>query len=42
MYPVMIQVKYDSETDDYLAERQEWDGPVIRSLTEVLALVEEE
>jgi putative hydrolase of the HAD superfamily len=42
MYPVMIQVKYDSETDDYLAERQEWDGPVIRSLTEVLALVEKE
>ena len=42
MYPLMIKVEYDSETGDYLADRQEWDGPVIRSLTEVLALVEEE
>lgn len=41
LYPVMIQVEYDSETGDYLADRQEWDGLVISSLTEVLTLVEE-
>ena len=40
MYPVMIQVKYDSETDDYLAERQEWNGPVISTLKEVLDIVQ--
>ena len=40
MHPVMIQVEYDSKTGDYLADRQEWDGPVISSLTEILNLVE--
>jgi putative hydrolase of the HAD superfamily len=42
MYPVMISVDYEKDNDLYVYNRQEWDGPVISSLTEVLALVEEE
>ena len=42
MYPVMISVDYEKDNELYVYDRQEWDGPVIRSLTEVLSLVEEE
>ena len=41
MHPVMISVDYEKDNDLYVYNRQEWDGPVISSLTEVLALVEE-
>ena len=42
MYPVKISVDYEKDNELYVYNRQEWDGPVIRSLTEVLTLVEEE
>ena len=42
MYPVMISVDYEKDNDLYVYNRQEWDGPVISSLTEVLTLMEEE
>ena len=38
--PVMIRVDYEGEPNYYIADRQEWDGLVISSLTEVLNLVE--
>ena len=41
MYPVKISVDYEKDNSLYVYNRQEWDGPVISSLTEVLALVEE-
>ncbi len=37
--PVMIHLDYEGEPNYYIADRQEWDGPVISSLTEVLNLV---
>ncbi len=42
MQPVMIRVDYEKESALYVYNRQEWDGPVIGSLTEVLSLVEEQ
>lgn len=42
MHPVMISVDYEKDNSLYVYNRQDWDGLVIRSLTEVLALVEEE
>lgn len=37
--PVMIRVDYEGEPNYYIADRQEWDGSVISSLSEVLNLV---
>ncbi|MFC1933168.1 HAD family hydrolase [Chloroflexota bacterium] len=42
MYPIMIRVAYEDETQPHLANREKWDGPVISSLREVLALVKEQ
>ncbi|MFC1920802.1 HAD family hydrolase [Chloroflexota bacterium] len=39
MYPVLIRVDYETDPDHTIADRQEWDGPMISSLTEVLELV---
>lgn len=41
MYPVMISVDYEKGPEKYVYNRQEWDGLIIGSLTEVLNLVEE-
>ncbi len=41
MYPVMISVDYEKDNDLYMYSRQEWDGPAINSLTEVLRLLED-
>ena len=40
MHPVMISVDYEKDNNIYVYNRQEWDGPVINSLTEVLSLVD--
>ncbi|MFC1900711.1 HAD family hydrolase [Chloroflexota bacterium] len=40
MQPVMIRVDYEDDAGSVIADRQEWDGPMISSLTEVLNLVE--
>jgi putative hydrolase of the HAD superfamily len=42
MYPVKISVDYEKDNSLYVYNRQEWDGPVINSLTKVLALLEDE
>jgi putative hydrolase of the HAD superfamily len=42
MLPVMISVDYEKDNSLYVYNRQEWDGPVISSLTEVLSLLEDE
>jgi len=39
MHPVMIRVAYEDETQPRLTSREEWAGPVISSLKEVLNLV---
>ncbi|MFC2036247.1 HAD family hydrolase [Chloroflexota bacterium] len=39
MYPVLICVPYEHNTDTYRIDREEWDGPVISSLKEVLDLI---
>ena len=41
MHPVLIRNPYEDSTDVHRvnAEAAEWDGPVISSLKEVLALV---
>lgn len=39
MHPVLIRVPYEDSTDPNLINREEWDGPVISSLSEVLDLV---
>ncbi len=39
MHPVMIRAPYEDDTQPHLANRQHWDGPVISSLAEVLALL---
>lgn len=41
MRPVLIRPDADS-TEPHLARREEWDGPVISSLREILAIVEGE
>lgn len=38
MYPVLIRVPYENNADAYWIDREEWNGPVISSLTEVLTL----
>jgi len=40
MHPVSIRLVYEDSTQPHLANREEWDGPVIPSLREVLTLVE--
>lgn len=40
MHPVLIRLDADS-SEPHLANREQWDGPVVSSLTEVLTLVEE-
>jgi len=41
MHPVMISVDYEKDNSLYVYNRQEWDGPVINSLTGVLSLLED-
>ena len=41
MHTVMISVDYEKDNTLYVYNRQEWDGPVINSLTEVLTLIGE-
>lgn len=36
IYPVMIQT--DNEPEDVMVNRQQWDGPVVTSLSEILSL----
>ena len=40
MHPVLISVFLEDASDDSRDKAEEWDGPVITSLKEVLALVE--
>jgi len=40
MFPVMIRVPYEKTPDAYRTEEEEWHGPVISSLTEVLGFLE--
>lgn len=40
MHPVLIRVPYEQDYDAYRINPQEWDGPVISSLEEVLILIE--
>jgi putative hydrolase of the HAD superfamily len=40
IHPVMISVEYEKDNSLYLYNRQEWGGPVISSLSEVLSLVD--
>ncbi|UCC17201.1 MAG: HAD family hydrolase [Dehalococcoidales bacterium] len=42
MHPVMISVDYEKDNNLYVYNRQEWDGPVISSLTEIVNLLEDE
>ena len=39
MYPVLVRFDADS-TEPHLASREAWDGPVVSSLADILALVE--
>jgi putative hydrolase of the HAD superfamily len=41
MYPVMISVDYEKDNELYVYNRQEWDGPVISSLSQILDLMED-
>jgi len=40
MHPVLIRVPYEDEPGTYRIDPEQWDGPRISSLTEVLALLE--
>jgi len=40
MFPVMIRVPYERTADAYRIEEEEWHGPVISSLTEVLGFLD--
>ena len=40
MCPVLIRLAGEDETQPHLADREEWDGPIISSLGEVLPLLE--
>ncbi len=39
MHPVLIRVPYESNANTLVGYREEWNGPVISSLSEVLTLV---
>lgn len=39
MHPVLIRVRYEKPADTNRLDREEWDGPVISSLRDVLTLV---
>ena len=41
MHPVLISVDYEKDNKLYVYNRQEWDGPAVGSLTEVLSLLED-
>jgi putative hydrolase of the HAD superfamily len=40
MFPVMIRVPYEKDPDAYRTEEEEWHGPVVSSLSEVLGFLE--
>lgn len=41
MHPVLIRLVDEDGTQPHLVNREEWDGPRIASLREVLSLMEE-
>ncbi|MFC2011867.1 HAD family hydrolase [Chloroflexota bacterium] len=40
MHPVMIRIADEDSAQPHVSIKQEWDGPVISSLKEILALIE--
>ena len=40
MYPVLIRLSGEDGTQPHLANREDWEGPIISSLTEIVTLIE--